>query len=250
MNEPSPSLAGQVALVTGGSGGIGGAAACALAAAGAKIGIHYNRNVDGARHMLENIEQQGGQAMLVQGDLGQAVECAAVTRAVVGHFGRLDILVNCSGTSPQIPFGTVTAENFTQLLSDNVLSSILMMQEAVKAFPAEGGRIVNVATNLSFGPMPGLVPYSAAKSAVITLTQGFARELAGRNIAINAVAPGATETPMTAWIPDDVRAQIADATPLGRLGQPGDIADAILFLASPAARWVNGRTIIVDGGLI
>lgn len=250
MTHMDQSLAGQVALISGGSGGIGGAAAIMLAAAGAKVGIHYHHNADGAQDVLNAIEQQGGAAFMVQGDLGQAEACAAVTQAVVGHFGRLDILVNCSGTAPQMPFGSVTPENFTRLMSDNVLSAILMMQEAVKAFPAEGGRIVNVASNLSYGPMPGLVPYCAAKSAIITLTQGYARELAGRNIAVNAVAPGATETAMTAWISDDIRAQIAGATPLGRLGQPDDIGDAILFLASPAARWVNGRTIIVDGGLI
>lgn len=250
MNDSKAILAGQVALVTGASGGIGGMSAIMLAAAGAKVGIHYHRNADGARAVLEQIEQQGGQALVVQGDLGAAEACDAVTAAVVGHFGRLDILVNCSGTSPMLAFGSVTRDNFNQLMTDNVLSSILMMQAAVAAFPDEGGRIVNVASNLCYGPMAGLVPYSAAKSAIITLTQGYARELAGRNIAINAVAPGATQTPMTAWIPDDIRAQIAGATPLGRLGQPDDIAEAILFLASPAARWVNGRTIIVDGGLI
>ncbi len=243
-------LDGKVALVTGASGGIGGAVALALAAAGALVGVHAFRNVEGAAGIAGQIAAGGGEAIVLSGNVSEAAACTAMAGELTTRFGRIDILVNCSGTSPQQPFGSITAENFTALMNDNVLGTILMMQAVVPHFGSDGGRIVNISTNLSYGPMAGLVPYCAAKSAVITLTQGFARELAGRNITINSVAPGATETPMTAWIPDDIRAGIAAATPLGRLGQPEDIADIVLFLASPASRWVNGRTIIADGGLI
>ncbi len=243
-------LAGQVALVTGGSGGIGSAAARTLARAGAAVGVHGRHNRAGVAATVAAIVEAGGQAVALAGDCAVQADCEAMATACVAALGRLDILVNCAGTSPQQPFGSITAESFTALMNDNVLSTLLMMQAAVAQFGARGGRIVNVSTNLSYGPMAGLVPYCAAKSAVITLTQGFARELAGRNVTINSVAPGATETPMTAWIPDEVRAGLAAATPLGRMGQPEDIADIILFLASPDSRWVNGRTIIADGGLI
>lgn len=243
-------LAGQVALVTGGSGGIGQETARLLAREGAAVGVHGFRNRDGVAATVKAIEDAGGRAVALFGDCAVEADCAAMTDALVTAFGRLDVLVNCAGTSPQQPFGSITAQGFTALMNENVLSALLMMQAAVAHFGEAGGRIVNISTNLSYGPMPGLVPYCAAKSAVITLTQGFARELAGRNIRINSVAPGATETPMTAWIPDDIRAGIAAATPLGRLGKPDDIAEIILFLASDASRWVNGRTIIADGGLI
>jgi 3-oxoacyl-[acyl-carrier protein] reductase len=243
-------LTGQVALVTGASGGIGQETARLLAREGAAVGVHGFRNRDGVAATVKAIEEAGGRALALFGDCAVEADCTAMTEALVAAFGRLDVLVNCAGTSPQQPFGSITAAGFTALMNENVLSALLMMQAAVARFGGNGGRIVNISTNLSYGPMPGLVPYCAAKSALITLTQGFARELAGRNIRINSVAPGATETPMTAWIPDDIRAGIAAATPLGRLGQPDDIADIILFLASDASRWVNGRTIIADGGLI
>jgi 3-oxoacyl-[acyl-carrier protein] reductase len=243
-------LAGKVALVTGGSGGIGGAAARMLGREGVKVGVHAFRNHDGAAANVQAIVDAGGEAMALGGDVASEADSAAMVEALVSRFGRIDILVNCAGTSPQMPFGSVTAATFTALMNENVLGTILMMQAAVARFGPEGGRIVNVSSNLAYGPLAGLVPYSAAKAAVIALTQGFARELAGRNICINSVAPGATETPMTAWIPDDLRAGIASATPLGRIAQPEDIASVIRFLASDAAGWVNGRTIIADGGLI
>jgi 3-oxoacyl-[acyl-carrier protein] reductase len=239
-------LAGKVALITGASGGIGGATAEALAAAGAQVVLHYFHNQAGAEAVRDRIAAAGGSPQLVAGDIASSEDCARIVAAA----GTLDILINCAGTAPQLAFGAITRANFTALIDENVLGSILMMQEAVAHFPPSGGRIVNVGSNLSYGPMAGLVPYAAAKAAIITLTQGFARELSGRNIAINCIAPGATDTPMTAWIPEDIRASIAAATPLGRMAAPEDIADIIVFLASPAARWINGRTIIADGGLI
>lgn len=242
-------IGNKVALVIGASGGIGSETARRLAAAGARVAVHGFRNRDGAERVVADIEAIGGTAIVVIGDVGAIGDTVRIADEVADRFGPIEILVNVSGTSPQMPFGSVTTESFDALFHDNVLGTILMMQECARHMSA-GARIVNVASNLCYGPMAGLVPYAAAKAALITVTQGFARELGARGIAVNAVAPGAIETPMTHWIPDDIRAGIAAATPLGRIGQPDDVADAIVFLASSAAKWINGRTLIVDGGLI
>lgn len=242
-------IGNSVALVTGASGGIGSETARRLASAGAQVAVHGFRNRAGAERVAADILAIGGKAIVVGGDVGDAADAARIADEVADRLGGIEILVNVSGTSPQVPFGSITRTSFDALFHDNVLGTILMMQECARHMSA-GARIVNVASNLCYGPMAGLVPYAAAKAALITLTQGFARELGARRIAVNAVAPGAIETPMTNWIPDDIRAGIASATPLGRLGQPDDVADAIVFLASAAAKWVNGRTLIVDGGLI
>lgn len=243
-------LGGAVALVTGASGGIGGESARRLAAAGARVAAHGFRNRARAEQVVAAIIAAGGEAVVVIGDVRDPADAARIADQTAARLGAIDILINVSGTSPQLPFGAVTPAAFDALFRDNVLGAILMMQECARHMPASGGRIVNVASNLCYGPMAGLVPYAAAKAALMALTQGFARELGGRRIAVNAVAPGAIETPMTEWIPEDVRAAIASATPLGRMGRPDDVADAIVFLASSAANWVNGRTLIVDGGLI
>lgn len=242
-------LANRTALVTGASGGIGGETARRLAAAGARVAVHGFRNVAGAEQTAAAIRKAGGDATIVTGDAGDPDDMARIADAAAAALGRIDILVHVSGTSPQMPFGEATADGVARLLRDNVVSAVLATQAAARHMP-EGGRMVLVASNLCYGPMSGLVPYAAAKSALITLAQGYARELGPRRIAVNAVAPGAIETPMTEWIPQAIRDNIAAATPLGRMGQPDDVADAIVFLASPAARWVNGRTLIVDGGLI
>ena len=243
-------LGNMVALVTGASGGIGGETARRLATAGAKVAVHAYRNRAGAEQVAADIMSAGGEAIVVLGDVADPADATRIADEAAARFDGIDILVNASGTAPQQAFGAVTRDAFDALLHDNVLGPILMMQECARHMPEGGGRIVNVASNLCYGPMAGLVLYTAAKSALITLTQGYARELGPRRIAVNAVAPGAIETPMIAWIPDDIRAAIAGATPLGRIGQPDDVAEAIVFLASPAAKWVNGRTLIVDGGLI
>jgi 3-oxoacyl-[acyl-carrier protein] reductase len=241
-------LNGLRALVTGASGGIGSATARLLAKRGAHVCVHYNSNPDGARTVVEAITAAGGKATTVGGDVVDDAD--AILLAAAGADSRIDILVNNAGTLQEIPFGKVTKDNFSEQFHANVLGMIMISQAAVPFFPTGGGQIVNVATNMVYGPLAGANVYTAAKAAIISLTRGFANELGERRITMNAVAPGATDTPMISWVPDDIRNQVASATPLGRLGQPNDVAQIIAFLASPASRWVNGRTIIVDGGLI
>lgn len=243
-------FAGRAAIVTGGSGGIGGEVARRLASQGASVAIHYNANAGPAEALAAEIVAAGSHAVALGGDLAAPAACAALVAGALDAFGRLDILVNAAGTSTFEAFGAITVEAYRRDFDSSVLSTIMMTQAIVPHFGDAGGRIVNVSSNLSYGPLPGLAAYCAAKAAVAALTQGFARELGGRSITVNAVAPGAVETPMTAWISPEIWQGIADATPLRRTARPDDVADAILFLASDDARWVNGRTLIVDGGLI
>jgi 3-oxoacyl-[acyl-carrier protein] reductase len=252
VSQPELSMAffGRSAIVTGGSGGIGAEVARRLAAAGASVVIHYHSNGAGAERLVGEILDRGGRAIAFGGDLGTMSACEALADAALAAFARIDVLVNAAGTSTPEPLGRMTVEGYRRDFDASVLSTILMKQAAVARFGPDGGRIVNVGSNLSAQPIAGLSAYAAAKAAVAALTHGFARELAGRSITVNAVAPGAVQTPMTEWIGDDGWSEIVAATPLRRIARPDDVADAVLFLASDSARWVNGRTLIVDGGLI
>lgn len=245
----TPDLSGKVALVTGASGGIGGESARRLAKAGAKVAVHYNSNAESANAIVDEITNAGGEAIAVGGDVTDEAACKSIVDATVAGLGGLDILVNNAGISSFIPFGEMTAEAIDKEFAVNVKSVILMTQAAAPHLE-NGGRVVNVSSNLIHAPIPGMTAYCAAKSAVACLTHGFAKELGVKGITVNAVSPGATHTPMTAWLPDEMVKSISDATPLSRLAMPDDVADVILFLASPNSRWVNGRSVVVDGGLV
>jgi 3-oxoacyl-[acyl-carrier protein] reductase len=240
----------RVALVTGASGGIGGAVARAFAASGARVAAHYFRNRVAAEALVAEINIAGGRAIAIGGDVADPDDAAGIAERTAAALGSIDILVNNSGTIQNLPFGSVTPQSFHEQFSANVLGMIMMTQAVAPHFPASGARVVNVASNLAYNPLPGTAVYSAAKAAIITLTHCFARELGPLGVTVNAVAPGATDTQMVSWLTDEMRAEIALSTPLGRMGRPDDAAEVVLFLASPAARWVTGRTLIVDGGLI
>lgn len=245
----SLNLAGKTALITGASGGIGGETARRLARAGINVALHYNSNRAPADALVEEIVAAGGKAVAIQGDVTLEADCKALVAMTVEAFGGLDILINNAGISSAKPFGEMTGEMIDREFAVNVKSVILMTQAAAPHLE-NGGRVVNLSSNLAFAPLPGMTAYCAAKSAVACLTQGFAKELGPKGIAVNAVAPGATKTQMTAWIPDEMMQGIADSTPFGRVAEPDDIADVIVFLASQEARWVNGRSVMVDGGLV
>jgi 3-oxoacyl-[acyl-carrier protein] reductase len=240
---------GRVALVTGASSGIGSAVATRLGRASATVAVHYNSHKENATAVASAIISTGGTAFIVGGNVAKVDDAKSIVKVVVDRCGKIDILVNCAGILEYARFGDIDPASFERQFSVNALSVVLMMQAAVPHFPDSGGRVINVSTNIAYRPIEGCVIYSASKAAVSTLTEGFSKELASKKITVNAVAPGATVTPMTAWLSDDLRRGIEQATPLGRMAVPDDVADVVAFLASDASRWVTGRTILVDGGL-
>ena len=239
----------KVALVTGASSGTGSAIAIRLGRAGATVAVHYDSHEKNAAAVASTITSAGGTAFIVGGDVAKVDDAKSIVKAVVDRCGEIDILVNCAGILEYARFGDIDSASFERQFSVNTLSVVLMMQAAVPHFPASGGRVVNVSSNIAFRPIEGCSIYCASKAAVSTLTEAFSKELASKRITVNAVAPGATNTPMTAWLTDDLRRGIEQATPLGRMAVPADIADVVFFLASDGSRWITGRTILVDGGL-
>lgn len=243
-------LAGRNAIVTGGSRGIGAAVARRLAADGARVAVVYRSNRDEADAVVSAIRESGAEAIAVQADVADATSVNAMVSAVREAFGAIDIVINNAGILEGQPVGSIDAASFDAQFRTNALSVILVTQAVLPHVPARGGHIVNVSSSLVYRPRAGLSVYAASKAAVGALTHAFAIELGPRNITVNAVAPALTRTDMTAPIPDEVKARMRESTPLGRLGEPEDIADAIAFLASDEARWITGRTLMTDGGFI
>ncbi|MET0239138.1 MAG: glucose 1-dehydrogenase [Sphingobium sp.] len=243
-----PSGVTGAAIVTGASGGIGSAIARSLSRCGYPVVVHANSNLDAAQALADELEAAGGQALAVRADVTRATEVDHMVGQAVARFGRVAVLVNNAGVCNSVPLGEMDEAMIDTELAVNVKSVVLMTQACLPHMDA-GAAIVNVSSNLAFSAMAGMTLYCAAKAAVANLTQGFARELGPCGIRVNAVAPGATRTAMTAWIDDATMAAISGQTPLGRIGEPLDIAGAVAFLASPEASWITGRTLIIDGGL-
>ncbi len=241
-------LSDRIAVVTGGSRGIGAAVARRLARDGATVAVVYRADRAAADSVVAGIRTAGGQAAAFQADVSDEKSAQAMITNVVETYGRIDILINAAGIFGGAQLGEITRDEFQEQFLVNAWSVVATTQAAVPHFPKTGGYIVNVSSNLVQGPRPGTVVYSASKAAVEVLTHGFARELGPRQIHVNAVAPAVTRTDMTAGLPTDYRASETAATPLGRLAEPDDIADAVAFLASDDARWITGRTILTDGG--
>lgn len=238
----------RVALVAGGSRGIGAAVVRRLAADGLAIAVGYRAAAAEAETLANEIEAAGGSAFALQGDIGRDGDSAKMVEQTVARFGRLDVLVNTAGIGQYRPLASIDEAYIRQMFDTNVLGSI-MLTKAAAAVMREGGRIVHVSSRLAYSPIPTSTVYAASKAAVAAMVHGFARELGPRGITINAVAPGVIETDMTTKIIAERGEQIRATTPLGRIGQPDDIAGIVAFLASDDARWITGRTILADGGL-
>lgn len=245
----STDLSGQVAIVTGAGRGIGRTVAQTLAAAGAKVAC-----VDISAQTLDEavvaIRSAGGVAEAFTADVTDSKRVGEVVDEVVDKLGPLCILVNNAGITRDNMFLRMKDEQFDQVLAINLRGTFLFARAAVKAMlKARRGRIINIASVSGLMGNPGQANYSASKAGVIGLTRTIAREIASREITVNAVAPGFIETEMTAALGDEILTQVKKEIPLGRLGCPQDVADAVLYLASDAAAFVTGQVLVVDGGL-
>jgi len=242
-------LSGKVALITGGSRGIGAAVARRFAAAGSQVAIGYQARSDAAESLAAEITAAGGQCLPVQGDITDGDAAQRIAADTVARFGRIDILVNCAGVAPYRALGAMDAAYIRAILDANVLGTVLITQAVLPHLTAPGGRIVNFASAMAFRPVPTSSVYAASKAAVVTLTHAWSKELGPKGITVNAIAPGVIETEMTAAILAERGPGIVASTPLGRIGQTDDIAGVALFLSSPESGWITGRTIIADGGV-
>jgi 3-oxoacyl-[acyl-carrier protein] reductase len=244
-------LTGKVALVTGASKGIGAGIAKGLGAAGAAVVVNYASSQADAERVVAEITRKGGQAIAIQGDVSKSADVQRLFAETEQAFGALDVLVNNAGVYQFEPIESVTEAEFHREFNTNVLGPILVTQEALKHFRPEGGSIINIGSVASQATPPQSVVYSATKSAVDAITRVLAKELADRKIRVNAINPGGVETEgvhRAGIIGSDFEKQMIAGTPLGRLGQPEDIAPIAVFLASEDSGWLTGETLVASGG--
>ena len=244
-------LDGKTALVTGASRGIGRAIALRLAEEGAQVAVNYAGNVKAAEEVKSVIEAAGGKAMLCQADVADSKAVDAMVESVVKEFGTIDILVNNAGITRDNLLMRMKDEDFDKVLDTNLkgvyyctkVVSKLMMKKRT-------GRIVNMASVVGLVGNVGQTNYAAAKAGVIGFSKAAAREMASRGVTVNVVAPGSIDTDMTAVLPEKVKEKIIADIPLGKMGEPKDIANAVLFLVSDQASYITGQVVNIDGGLV
>jgi len=242
------SLEGKVAIVTGGSRGIGKSISLKLASEGAKVVVSYTSHADAAREVVSAIEVMGGQAIGVQGDLRRLEAAGEIVAATIQRFGRLDILVNNAALAILQALESTEMEMFSSLVDLNMRAPLALVQRALPHL-SEGGRIINVSSLAAQVVLPMSSVYAATKAGLEAMTRVWALELAPRKITVNAVAPGPvmTDALRDAQSPEALEYMVK-ATPLGRIGEPEDVSDIVAFLASEASRWVTGHTIRATGG--
>jgi 3-oxoacyl-[acyl-carrier protein] reductase len=245
-------LTGKVAIVTGASKGIGAAIAKALGAAGAAVVVNYASSKEGADRVVKEITSKDGKAIAVKGDVSKAADVKKLFAETKKAFGAPDVLVNNAGIYAFEPLEAVTENEFHREFNTNVLGPILTIQEALKHFGPDGGSVINISSVASESAPPNSVVYSATKGAVDAISRVLGKELGARNIRVNTIAPGGVETEgfhSIGMAGSDFERQMVADTPLGRLGQPDDIARVAVFLASDNARWLTGERITASGGL-
>jgi 3-oxoacyl-[acyl-carrier protein] reductase len=246
-------LEGKVALVTGASKGIGAGIAKGLAAAGASVAVNYASDRGGAEAVVAAITASGGRAIAVPGDVSRSADVARLFVETKAAYGVLDVLVNNAGVYQSGPLEAMTEEEFHREFNTNVLGPLLMIREAVKHFGPRGGSVINIGSVASHLTPPNFSIYAATKSALDAITRVLAKELGPRQIRVNSINPGATATEgaRTAGVigvGSDSEKQMIAMTPLGRIGQPSDIAPTAVFLASDESGWLTGEIICASGG--
>ena len=248
----SSKLKDKVAIVTGASKGIGAAIAKHLAAEGASVVVNYASSKEGADRVVSEITKNGGKAVAVQADLAKSENIDRLFTETKKAFGKLDILVNNAGVYEFTPIDGVTEESFYKHFDLNVLGLLLASKKAASYFGREGGSIINISSAVSTFTPPNSAVYTGTKGAVDAITKALAKELGPRNIRVNAINPGMVVTEGVragGFDNGEFRKQIETLTPLGRIGQPDDVAPAAVFFASQDASWITGETLVVSGGL-
>jgi 3-oxoacyl-[acyl-carrier protein] reductase len=243
-------LAQKTALVTGASRGIGRAIALSLAGAGARVAVNYRADEGGAEETCAAVRQEGGEALAVRADVGVAEEVADMLETVRERLGDIDILVNNAGNTRDGLLVRMSDEDWDRVVETHLRGAFLLSRAVVRPMlRRRSGRIVNITSVAGIVGNPGQANYSAAKAGLIGFTRSLAREIGSRQVTVNAVAPGLVATAMSDAIPEEARAALAERVPLGRMGTPEDVAAAVLYLVSPAAAYVTGSVLVVDGGL-
>jgi len=243
-------LEGKVAVVTGASKGIGAAIAKTLAVEGAAVVANYASSKSGAEAVVAAITEKGGRAIAVKGDVSKPAEAEAIIDTAINAYGRLDILVNNSGVYEAVPLDEISEQHFHRLFDINVLGLLLTTKAAARHL-GEGASIINISSIVSRATPPGFAVYGATKGAVDAITGVLAKELGPRRIRVNTVSPGVVETEGThsmGIIGSDFEKAVVAETPLGRVGQPQDIAAVVAFLASDDAGWITGERLFASGG--
>jgi len=243
------SLKGKVALVTGASRGIGRAIAERLSRDGVAVAVNYSSQAGEARKVVAQIKSSGGNALAIQADVGRVPDIVRLFDEVISRFGKLDILVNNAGIMPVNPVSAVTEAEFDRIFAVNVKGTFFACQQAATRL-AQGGRIINMSSSTTARVMPTYGAYVATKGAVEQLTRSLAKELGPRDITVNVISPGPTDTELFTHdkTPEQIR-QFAQMAAFGRLGQPMEIAEVAAFLASDAAGWITGQNLRVNGGI-
>jgi 3-oxoacyl-[acyl-carrier protein] reductase len=244
-------FSGRTALVTGSSSGIGAAIAQELAAHGAKVAIHYRGNAAGANTVVDAIRQTGGDCALYQADVSDSAQAAELVKQVQSELGGLDILVNNAGTTRDTLLMTMSEDDWDTVIATNLRSVYAVSRAAVRGMIRKRwGRIINITSVVGLTGQAGQANYAASKAGIIGFTKSLAREVASRNITVNAVAPGFIPTALTGVLSEEQRAEIIRNTPLGRMGTPEEVAWAVAFLAADRSGFITGQVLTVDGGLV
>ena len=244
-------LKGSVALVTGASRGIGAVIACRLARAGAKVGVNYLSSREPAVAVVDAITQGGGEALLVEGDVTQEDSAKSAIKQVTDRWDRIDILVNNAGINRDRLLLRMSLDDWDQVLSVDLRGAFLCTRHVMPhLIKQHSGRIVNIASVVGISGNPGQANYAAAKAGLIGFTKSVAREVASRNVTVNALAPGYVTTGMVEQLPEDMQQKILSRIPMGRFGAAEDVAEAVVFLCSEGAGYITGQVLTIDGGLI
>ena len=244
------SLEGQVAVVTGGSRGLGRGIALELGKRGAKVVVNYNTSADAANEVAQLIKDAGSDALAVQSDVSQYEAAQSLLKATLEFGGRVDILVNNAGATRDMLLALMSENDWDVVITTNLKSAYNCSKAALKSMMRQTyGRIVNISSVAGLVGNPGQTNYSASKAGMIGFTKALAREVGGRNITVNAVAPGFVPTDLTAVVPQNLLAEAIKLTPLGRLGTIEDVAFAVAFLVSADAACITGQVLRVDGGI-